>query len=115
MRISPRFEGSAWQSLLHADSVQRNRLSKPWTFRTHGRRHRPGTTIAATQSVRGSVKRQVARMIGEFLREASVLITVFAPLELFLASGTLTIRATVGIVVVVVSCQLLGMSLELER
>ena len=62
-----------------------------------------------------SVKRQVARMVGEILREAGVLVSVFAPLDALFSRGTLTRTGIVAIVVVVVPCFVLGTVLGLER
>jgi len=54
-------------------------------------------------------------MLGEFLREAGVLVAVLAPLEWLVTHGTLTLTAIVVIVVVAGPCLLLGMALGLER
>jgi hypothetical protein len=51
-------------------------------------------------------------MIGEFFREAGVLVGVLAPLESLVTHGTLTIRAAVAIVVV--PCLVGGILLGLE-
>jgi hypothetical protein len=77
------------------------------------RRH--GTGIACGAGVTAHVKRQIARMLGEFLREAGVLVAVLAPLEWLVTHGALTLNAIVAIVVVAVPCLLLGMVLGLER
>ena len=57
---------------------------------------------------------QLRRMIGEFLREAGILVAVLAPLELFVTHGSLTLRAVIGIVVVAGPCLLAGLALGLE-
>ncbi len=61
------------------------------------------------------VKRQIRRMLGEFLREAGVLVAVLAPLESLTAHGALTLKEIVAIVVTAGPCLLLGMFLGLER
>ena len=60
-------------------------------------------------------KRQIASMLGEFLREAGVLVAVLAPLESLVTHGTLTVNGMVAIVVVAVPCLVMGMILGLER
>ena len=62
-----------------------------------------------------TVKSQVARMFGEFLREAGVLVAVLAPLEWIVTHGTLTLNAIAAIVVIAVPCLVAGMALGLER
>ena len=59
--------------------------------------------------------RSIARMLGEFLREAGVLVGVLAPLEWLVTHGTLTLNAIAATVVVAVPCLVLGMVLGLER
>lgn len=54
-------------------------------------------------------------MLGEFLREAGVLVAVLAPLESLVTNGTLTTRGIVAIVVVTVPCLVVGMILGLDR
>jgi hypothetical protein len=54
-------------------------------------------------------------MLGEFLREAGVLVAVLAPLELLITHGTLTLNGIVAIVVVAIRCLVFGMVLGLER
>ena len=50
-------------------------------------------------------------MVGEFLREAGVLIVVFAPLEFLVSYGTLTLVGFVAIVVIAGPCLAVGMFL----
>ena len=54
-------------------------------------------------------------MLGEFLREAGVLVVVLAPLEWLVTHGTLTVSGIVAIVVVAGPCLLLGVVMGLER
>ena len=54
-------------------------------------------------------------MLGEFLREAGVLVAVLAPLEWLMTHGALTVTGIIAIVVVAGPCLLLGMVLGLER
>ena len=54
-------------------------------------------------------------MAGEIMREAGVLVLVFAPLDFFFARGTLTATGIVAIVVIVVPCFVMGMAFGLER
>lgn len=54
-------------------------------------------------------------MLGDFLREAAVLVAVFGPLEALVGLGELTGGVLAAIVVVVVPCLGLGMYLGLER
>jgi hypothetical protein len=54
-------------------------------------------------------------MVGEFLREAGVLVAVLAPLEWLVTHGTLTLKAIAAIVVVALPCLIAGMALGLER
>jgi hypothetical protein len=77
--------------------------------------HRDGTDAACRAAVTADVKRQIARMVGEFLREAGVLVIVLAPLEWLVTHGTLTLNAIVAIVVVAMPCLIVGMVLGLER
>jgi hypothetical protein len=62
-----------------------------------------------------NLKRQIARMAGEFLREAGVLVGVLAPLEWIVTRGSLTLTTTAVIVVVTVPCLVFGTLLGLER
>ena len=61
------------------------------------------------------VRRQIRRMLGEFLREAGVLVVVLAPLESLVTHGTLTVYGIVAIVVVAGPCLFVGVALGLER
>jgi hypothetical protein len=65
--------------------------------------------------VTADIKRQIGRMVGEFLREAGVLVIVLAPLEWLVTHGTLTLNAVAAIVVIAVPCLVAGMALGLER
>ena len=62
-----------------------------------------------------STKRQIWRMLGEFLREVGVLVIVFAPLESLVTRGALTTPGIIAIVVIAVPCLVLGTFLGLER
>ena len=79
------------------------------------RSRRPGITVACPATVTADVRRQIRRMIGEFLREAGVLVGVLAPLEWLVTHGTLTVSGIIAIVVVAGPCLLLGVVLGLER
>jgi hypothetical protein len=79
------------------------------------RNRRDGTVVACRVAVTADVKRQIGRMVGEFLREAGVLVIVLAPLEWLVSHGTLTLNAIAAIVVVAVPCLIAGMALGLER
>ena len=61
------------------------------------------------------IKSQVAKMVGEFLREAGVLVAVLAPLELLVTHGSLTLHDIAVIVVIAVPSLMLGTYLGLER
>ncbi|HEX5473501.1 MAG TPA: hypothetical protein VFX12_02470 [Vicinamibacterales bacterium] len=61
------------------------------------------------------IKRQVKTMLGEFLREAGVLVAVLAPLESLVTHGTLTIAGVVATIVVAGPCLGFGVFLGLER
>jgi len=74
-----------------------------------------GTTMACQAIVTADVKRQLRRMLGEFLREAGVLVAVLAPLEWLMTHGALTVKGIIAIVVVAGPCLLVGMVLGLER
>ena len=62
-----------------------------------------------------NAKHQIARMVGELLREAGVLVIVLGPLEWLVTHGTLTLHAIIAIVVVSIPCLVVGMVLGLER
>jgi hypothetical protein len=54
-------------------------------------------------------------MLGEFMREAGVLIAVLAPLELLVTHGGLTAKSVLVIVVLAAPCLVIGVMLGLER
>jgi hypothetical protein len=54
-------------------------------------------------------------MLGEFMREAGVLIAVLAPLELLVTHGALTVKGVLAIVGIAVPCLVSGVILGLER
>jgi hypothetical protein len=60
-------------------------------------------------------KRQIAILVGDFLREAGVLIAALAPLELLVTHGGLTAKSVLVIVVPAAPCLVVGVMLELER
>jgi hypothetical protein len=66
-------------------------------------------------TVAADARRQIRRMLGEFLREAGVLVAALAPLKFLVTHGTLTLNGIVAIVVVAGPCLLVGMALGLER
>ena len=70
---------------------------------------------AASRDVTSDTRRQIARMLGEFMREAGVLIAVLAPLELLVTHGALTAKSVLVIVVFVAPCLVAGVLLGLER
>ena len=97
-------------------SKQSKRSATELLDKPHSRRkRRPGTTAACPATVTAGVKRQIRRMLGEFLREAGVLVAVLAPLEWLVTHGTLTPGVIVGIVVVAVPCLVTGMVLGVEE
>ena len=55
------------------------------------------------------------RLLGEFMREAGVLIAVLAPLESLVTHGALTVRGGLAIVSIAVPCLVFGVVLGLER
>ena len=57
-------------------------------------------------------RQSVADMVGEFLREAAVLITVFAPLDRFVLNQPLTLTFVGAIVALSISLLVLGMGFE---
>jgi hypothetical protein len=61
-----------------------------------------------------TTKRQVKRMLGEFFREAAVLVAVFAPLDLVLRDRDLTTLYWLKTIAVVGACLLLGILLEID-
>jgi hypothetical protein len=74
-----------------------------------------GTVLAFSAFVTAGIKRQIARMIGEFLREVGVLVVVFGPLEALVTYGTLPPWEIVAIVVLAGPSLVLGMYLGVER
>ena len=60
-------------------------------------------------------RRQIAIMVGEFLREAGVLIGVLAPLELLVTHGSLTVKGFLVIFGLAAPCLVAGVMLGLER
>jgi hypothetical protein len=60
-------------------------------------------------------RRQIAIMVGEFLREAGVLIGVLAPLELLVTHGSLTVKGFLVILSLAAPCLVVGVMLGLER
>jgi len=54
-------------------------------------------------------------MVGEFLREAGVLIGVLAPLELLVTHGSLTVKGFLVIFGLAAPCLVAGVMLGLER
>ena len=97
-------------------STLSDRLADQFLDNPHSRsaRHH-GTVVACRPAVTADIKRQIGRMVGEFLREAGVLVIVLAPLEWLVTHGTLTLNAVAAIVVIAVPCLVAGMALGLER
>jgi hypothetical protein len=62
-----------------------------------------------------AVKSQVARMLGETLREAGVLVGVLAPLEALVTHGRLTVAGGVATLIVALPCLGFGIFLSLEE
>ncbi len=62
----------------------------------------------------GRTKRQIARMVGEFFREAAVLVAVFAPLDLVLRERPLRTVSVLTTVAIVVTFLYAGIRLEIE-
>jgi hypothetical protein len=60
-------------------------------------------------------KRQIRRLTGETLREAGVLLVVFAPLDALFTRGALTRAAMVAIVVVAIAAVIVGIAMEVDR
>ena len=59
-------------------------------------------------------KRQIVRMVGEFFREAAVLVAVFAPLDFVLRERPLTTVYFLNTVGIVLFCLGLGVRLGIE-
>jgi hypothetical protein len=57
---------------------------------------------------------RIATWLGEFFREAAVLIAVLAPMELLVQNGFLTLRQSGFIVVLTASCAGVGFYLGLK-
>jgi hypothetical protein len=76
---------------------------------------RRGMAVALSSFVAANTRRQIATMVGEFLREAGVLIAVLAPLELLVTHGSLTVKGILVIVVLAAPCLVAGVMLGLER
>ena len=92
------------------------RYPPEWLDNLHSRRKSGhGTTVACPATVATDARRQIRRMLGEFLREAGVLVAVLAPLESLVTHGMLTLKGIVAIVVLAVPCLVFGMVLGLER
>jgi hypothetical protein len=58
--------------------------------------------------------RLVARLLGEFLREAAVLVAVFGPLEMIVQEKRLTVGIVVGILTMVIALFSFGVLLEVS-
>ena len=102
------------QILLKSPSANRATAATCGADRRNFRCFSCGTTLALTRAVTSDIKRQLKRMLGEFLREVGVLVVVFAPLEWLVTYERLTLWVMAAIVVVVPSLAL-GMYLGLER
>ena len=89
--------------------------AESFAFFTIGSQRQNGTAIASSGDVRSDTRRQIAIMVGEFLREAGVLIGVLAPLELLVTHGGLTAKSVLVIVVIATPCLVGGVMLGLER
>ena len=76
---------------------------------------RDGTTWFWKKARRAYFWRQTVRTLGEFLREAAVLVAVLAPLESLVTHRALTATGIVATVVVAMPCLVLGIVLGLER
>jgi hypothetical protein len=88
----------------YREQTRRFRFDARMVQRSHG-------GIVVTPDTR----RQIAAMLGEFMREAGVLIAVLAPLELLVTHGTLTIKGILVIVSLAVPSLVFGLILGLER
>lgn len=60
-------------------------------------------------------RRTVAEMIGELLRDASVLVAVFAPLERLISGKSLTFAGVFIIIVLVLVLAVIGITIEVKR
>jgi len=69
----------------------------------------------ATRVVTPNIKRQIARMGGEIMREVGVLLLVFAPLDWIFSGSTLTARGMAAIVIAAVVSIVVGVFVGLER
>lgn len=61
------------------------------------------------------IRTQIARWLGEFFREAAVVIAVLAPMELLIRDGLLTWRQAGLIVVLTTFCVVLGFYAGLQK
>ena len=88
-------------------------------YREHTRRFRFDVGVVQLShggiAVTPDTRRQVAAMIGEFMREAGVLVAVLAPLELLVTHGASTVKGILVIVGIAVPRLVSGMILGLER
>jgi hypothetical protein len=94
-----------------ASAISRNHSD----FFAIGLSRQRGTAVASPSFVPTKTRRQIAIMVGEFLREAGVLIAVLAPLELLVTLGGLTAKSVLVIVVSAAPCLVAGIMLGLER
>lgn len=60
-------------------------------------------------------RRTVAEMIGELLRDASVLVAVFAPLERLISGKSLTFAGVFIIIALVLVLAVAGIAIEVTR
>lgn len=58
---------------------------------------------------------EIARPVGEILREVGVLVLVFAPLDALFSRGRLTTAGIVAIFAIVLPCFVMGTALGVER
>lgn len=63
----------------------------------------------------GSERRTVAEMIGELLRDAAVLVAVFAPLDGLISNRSLTLSGVCIIVSLVMVLAVAGIAIEVKR
>jgi len=94
------------------DETQHSSLSSPvFVNRTPGIRH--ASALSARMTARTRV--QIARWLGEFFREAAVLIAVLGPMELAVQNGLLTVRQWTLIVVLTAVCMAVGVHAGLKN
>jgi hypothetical protein len=72
-------------------------------------------TTGSPEATLAGNRRGVAEMLGEFLREASVLLAVFIPLDLSLQGHQLTVGWATAIVVLPAALLASGITLERVR